>query len=195
MAAPSLGAIAQIVAIPMVGITIFVATMANVPADRTMLVGCTVATGTLIGLVIAFDRVRPRERRNLLLTIFSFAYTVFFVVPVFVFYIGEIGYIQDVGPTPSPIPILPQDIALGTLAALLGYATLLLGYVIPVGKLASRIVPRMRREWSVEATLGIAMIMIPMGWSVVFASQFRLIPRELGNGVLGIIASGTSFGI
>ena len=108
-----------------------------------MLVGCTMATGTLIGLVIAIDRWRPRERRNLLLTIFSFAYTVFFVVPVFVFYIGEIGYIQDVGPTPSPIPIVPHDIALGALAALLGYVMLLIGYVIPVGKVASLIgVPR-----------------------------------------------------
>jgi O-antigen polysaccharide polymerase Wzy len=192
---PSLGALARILSIPMVGITVFVATMALVPADRTMLVGCSVATGTLVALVIGVDRARPRERRNLLLTIFSFSYTVFFVVPVFVFYIGEIGYIQDVGPSPSPIPITPEDIALGSLAALLGYVTLLIGYVIPVGKIASQIVPRMRREWSAEATLGVAMITIPMGWSVIFASQFGLIPRELGNGVLGIIASGTSFGI
>ena len=78
-------------------------------------------------MVIAVDRARPRERRNLLLTIFSFSYCVFFVVPVFVFYIGEIGYIQDVGPTPSPIPLMPEDIARGTLGALLGYVMLLTG--------------------------------------------------------------------
>jgi hypothetical protein len=194
-APPSIGALAKILVIPMVGLTVFVATMAMVPADRTMLVGCSCATGTLVALVIGIDRSRPRERRNLLLTIFSFAYTVFFVVPVFVFYIGEIGYIQDVGPTPSPIPIVPADIARGTLAALLGYTVLLIGYVSPVGKIVSRIIPRMRREWSAEATLGIAMITIPLGWSVIFASQFGLIPRQLGNGVLGIVASGTSFGI
>lgn len=192
---PTLGALVPVIAVPMLGIFSFVAAAALLPSDRTALMGYAIATGTLIGLVIAVDRARPRERRNLLLTMFSFSYTVFFVIPVFVYYAGEVGYIHEVSPNPSPIPLTPDDVARGALAALLGYAVMLAGYALPVGKVVSLIVPRMRREWSAEAALGVAMVTIPLGWSVIIAGQLRLIPQEIGNGVLGVIASGTGFGI
>ena len=192
---PSLGSLASVLAVPALGIAGFGVATAVLPSDRIALVGLSIATLTLILVVVAIDRSRPRERRNLLLTIFSFSYAVFFVVPVFLYYAGEIGYIHEISPNPSPIPLTPADVARGTLAVLLGYVALLLGYTLPLGKVISHIVPRMRREWSAEAAIGVALVTIPMGWSVIFASQFRLIPRELGNGVLGVIASGTSVGI
>jgi hypothetical protein len=192
---PTLGALMPVIAVPMLGIFSFVAAAALLPSDRTALMGYTIATATLIGTVVAVDRARPREHRNLLLSMFSFSYTVFFVIPVFVYYAGEVGYIHEVSPNPSPIPLTPADVALGALASLLGYTAMLAGYVLPVGRVASLLVPRMRREWSAEAALGVALVTIPLGWTVIFAGQLGLIPREVGNGILGVVASGTSFGI
>src|SRR5206468_963175 len=40
-----------------------------------------------------------------------------------------------------------------------------------------------------------AFVAILLGWSVVLAGQFRLIPPRAGSGVLGAVASGASFGI
>src|SRR5262245_31217903 len=61
----------------------------GIPTDRVKMVALAIATTALILFVVTLDRVRPRERRNLLLTIFSFSYLVFFVVPVFITYIGD----------------------------------------------------------------------------------------------------------
>src|SRR5262245_54392094 len=64
----------------------------GVPSDRIVLLGVSILLGTLISLVFAIDRIRRRENRNLLLSIFSFAYLVYFVLPALVFYVGQGGY-------------------------------------------------------------------------------------------------------
>jgi hypothetical protein len=149
--------------------------------------------GTLILSIVRVDRILPRERRSLLLSVFSFSYFVFFLVPVFVFYLGESGY-QPEG-APNPIPLTPETVTKGALAALVGYAMLLAGFFLPLGRIAAKVVPQMRREWSAEAALGVALLMIPLGWTVVLAGQLGLIPERAGSGVLGAIAQATSFGI
>src|SRR5262249_47384848 len=76
-------------------------------------------------------RPPPAPRRNLLLTIFSFSYLVFFVVPIFVFYIGDSGYAPD--NTPNRLPLTPATVTRAVLAIFGGYVTLLLGYALPLG--------------------------------------------------------------
>jgi len=143
--------------------------------------------------VAAVDRVRPREHRHLLLSFFSFAYAVRFVLPVFVFYLGADGYDPEL--SPSPIPLTAPDVARGILAALIGYAVMLAAFALPIGRYAANIVPRLRREWSAETAIAVALITIPIGWAVVLASTFGLIPARAGSGVLGTLAAGTGFGI
>jgi hypothetical protein len=137
--------------------------------------------------------VLPRERRNLLLSIFSFSYVSFMVVPVFVFYLGDSGYSRE--GSPSPIPLVPDDIKWGMLVTFVAFAMLLVGYTLPLGRLLARGMPRMRREWSTETALGVALLMLPLGWAVVMAGQFGLIPARAGSGVLGAIAQGATYGI
>ncbi len=192
--AAGLTVLLRLFAIPVLGFFAFGLALAlGLRSDRMLLVGLAIATATLILEVVALDRTRPRDRRNLLLSIFSFSYVVFFVVPVFLFYVGDIGYTERW--SPSPIPLTPRDVTRGMLVALVGYATLLAGYVLPLGRLAADVVPRMKREWSAETTLGVALLTIPLGWSVTLASQFGLIPERAGSGFLGAISQGTSFGI
>lgn len=165
----------------------------GIPSNRIGLLGLAVATATLSLTVVAVDRTLPRERRSLLLSIFSFSYAVFFVVPVVVFYLGDSGY--SIESAPNPIPLTPEVVTRGMVAAFAGYALLLVGYLLPFGSFAANAVPRMRREWSAETTLVVAVVMIPLGWSIVLASQFGLIPARAGTGVLGTVASGSTIGI
>jgi hypothetical protein len=180
--------------VPVLGfLGFFVALAIGIPSDRIGLLGLAIATGTLILTVTAVDRARPRERRGLLLSIFSFSYACFVVLPVFVFYLGDAGYLPEA--SPNPIPLTPPVVTRGLLAALVGYAVLLAGYALPLGGMTAKIVPRMRREWSAETALVVALLTIPLGWVVLLGTQIGLIPARAGSGVLGAISSGTTFGI
>lgn len=184
----------RLFAVPLLGFFCFgLGIGLGVPSDRIALLGVTVATGTLILTVVAVDRTRPRERRNLLLSIFSFSYFAFFIVPVLVYYLGDAGYTSDA--SPNQVAFTPPDVTRGMLAAFAGYVMLLAGYALPLGRVAANAVPRMRREWSAEAALGVALVIIPLGWAVTLGSQLGLIPARAGSGVLGAIAAGTGFGI
>lgn len=188
------GVMLRLIAVPLLGFFAFGLGLAlGVPSDRVNLYGLTMVLATLILSVIALDRTKPRERRHLLLTIFSFSYFCFFVVPVFSFYLGEEGYTMD--RSPSPVPLTPPDVTLGMVAALLGFVTLLAGYALPIGAFIGRVAPRMKREWSAETTLAVALIAIPIGWAVIMGREFRLIPYRAGSGVLGALAMGASLGI
>ena len=189
-----LGFLVRVVSVPMLGFVAFGVGLAiGIPSDRVDLFGLMIVTATLILTVVAVDRSRPRERRNLLLTIFSFSYFCFFVVPVLAFYLGDEGY--TIERSPSPIRLTPIDVTRGMFAALVGYALLLAGYVVPIGAWISRVAPRMKREWSAEAAIGVALISIPLGWAVILGHQFGLIPARAGSGVLGAVGMGASFGI
>jgi hypothetical protein len=165
----------------------------GIPTDRIKLVALAIATATLALIVVTLDRARPRERRNLLLSISSFSYLVFFVVPVFTTYVGDAGYDPDM--SPNRIPLTPATVTRGVLAVFLGYAALIAGYALPIGRIASRVVPRMRREWSAETALVVAVVMIPVGWAVVLAGQFGVLPERAGSGGLGAVAHAASTGI
>jgi hypothetical protein len=184
----------RLFAVPVFGFLCFFVFLAfGVPWDRVPLLGLGVATGTLIVMIVAVDRTRPIERRNLFLSLFSFSYFVFFVLPVFVFYLGDAAYHPD--NSPNPIPLTPHSVTRGLLAASLGYVTLLLGFALPIGGAAANFLPRMKREWSVGSAIAVALVTIPMGWAVVLGTQFGLIPERAGSGVLGTIAQGATFGI
>ena len=112
--------------------------VAGIRSDRIAVLTLAIATGMLISTVFAVDQVRPREQRNLLLSIFSFAYGVFFVLPALVFYVRDAGYpAQD---PITPIPLTPAVVSRGMFAALVAYAVLLTGYALPLGTLAANTV-------------------------------------------------------
>lgn len=194
--APSgLGALLRAFVVPVFGFLCFFAVLATgIQRDRIPVLGLAIATGSLILTFVVVDRTRPRERRNLLFSIFSFAYFVFMVLPAFVFFLGDSGY-QPGAASPNPILLTPPDVSRGLIAAFVAYAVLLAAFSLPLGAMAANFVPRMKREWSAEATLGVALITIPLGWAVVLGSNIGLIPERAGSGVLGTISQGTTFGI
>lgn len=187
-------ALLQLLVLPVLGFLCFgIAIAAGIPSNRFGLMGLAIVTGILILSVVVVDRALPRGRRNLLLSIFTFAYVVRFVVPVFAFYLGSAGY--DPETAISPIPLTPDVVTRGLFAALVGYAMLLAGFTLPFGRMASKAVPLMRREWSVETALGVALVTLLLGWAVIIAGQLGVIPERAGSGVLGTVASGAAFGI
>jgi hypothetical protein len=193
-AAAPLGNLLRLLALPLLGFLVFgVGIGVGIPSNRIALLGMAVATGTLVLSPIVLDSVRPRARRHLLLSIVSLAYLVHFVFPAFISYVGTSGYAPE---TFAHLRgITPDDIAWGLFMAFVAYAALLVGYVLPVGRAAARALPRMEREWSHEATLAVALLMIPIGWTVFLAGQFGLIPKRAGSGALGTLASATNFGL
>jgi hypothetical protein len=184
----------RLFALPTFGFLLFGLLIATgLPSDRIGLAGVAIATMTMILMVTAVDRTRPRERRNLLLSILSFSFILSFLLPVFVFYLGSGGYDPDL--SPNPLPLTPSDVARGVFAAAVGYAALLAGYALPIGSGAANFLPRMKREWSVGTSLLVAFVAIVLGWSVLLASHFGILPERAGSGLLGAIASGAMFGI
>lgn len=193
-AASPLGDLLRILALPLLGFVIFgVGIAVGIPSNRIPLLGMGVATGLLVLSPVVLDSVRPPQRRHLLLSIFSLSYLFHFVFPVFGSYLGSSGY------APHTLThlhgITPGDITRGEFAVFVAYASLLAGYLLPIGRATARAFPPMEREWSHEATLAVAMLMIPLGWTVYLAGQFGLIPRRAGSGALGTIASATNFGL
>jgi hypothetical protein len=189
-----LGRLLRIFVVPVLGfVGFFVILATGIPSDRILLLGLTIATSTLILTFVAVDRTLPRERRNLLLSIVSFAYFVFLVLPVFIFYLSDVGYHPDA--SPNPIPLTPRAVTQGMLAVLFGYVMMLLGFFTPLGNAAANFVPRMRREWSPLTALSVALVLIWAGWAVMVAGQLRLIPERAGSGVFGAISQGTTLGI
>jgi hypothetical protein len=193
-AASPLGDLLRLLALPLVGFLVFGATLAvGIPSNRIGLLGTAIATGMLVLSPIVLDGVRPPRQRHLLLSIFSLSYLFHFVLPVFTAYLGTSGYGPD-----SFVQlrgVTPEDIAWGEFMAFVAYAMLLAGYALPVGRAVARALPRMEREWSHEATLAVALFMVPLGWAVFFAGQFRLIPRQAGSGVIGTLSYATHFGL
>jgi hypothetical protein len=184
----------QLFTLPILGFLAFGIGLAiGIRSDCIPLFGLAIATGVTALMVVAIDRTLPRERRNLLLSIWSFAYVCFMVVPVFVFYLSDWGYQPE--HSPNPIPLTPRDTTRAMLVAFVSYLMLLGGYALPIGRWLSVVVPRMRREWSAETAIGVALITLPLGWAVVMLNQFGLLPQRAGSGVLGAIAQGASFGI
>jgi len=193
-AASSVGLLLRLFSLPLLGFLVFGAGLAvGLPSNRIPMLGVTIVTGVLILAVVAIDRARAPERRNLLLTLFSFSYFVHFVLPVFVTYLGDLGYNPE--SSVNPIPLTPEGVTRGLLAALTAYAMLVAGYFLPFGPLLAKVVPRMRREWSAETALAVALVMIPAGWVVVLGAQFGLIPERAGSGILGSVAHSASIGI
>jgi hypothetical protein len=165
----------------------------GLPSNRIPLLGIAVATGILVVSPLVLDSMRPPARRHLLLSIFSLSYLLHFVLPVFVSYLGSSGYAPE---TFAHLRgLTPEDMARGELMAFVAYAALLVAYILPIGRAAAHALPRMKREWSHEATLAVALFMIPLGWAVFLAGQFGLIPDRAGSGALGTIASATNFGL
>jgi len=193
-AAPPLIVMARLISVLLGGFLSFgLGLLIGIPPDRVALFGLTIAMATLMFTVVAVDRSLPRNRRNLLLSVFSLAYAVRFVLPALVFHVGGGGYPPDT--EPNPIPLTADALTTGMFAGLVSYLLLLVGFALPIGVLASDSVPHMRREWSAESTLVVAFLLIVLGWPVLLASNFGLIPQRAGSGFLGSIAVGTTVGI
>ena len=187
-------AMLRLLAIPLAAVLgIGISAAFGLEANRIPLLAATTMLVTLVVGFIAVDRMRPLEQRNLLLVIFSCSFLVLFVVPVFVFYVGHTGYLPEA--ISNPVPLSPGAVTRGVIAATVGYASLLAGNLLPVGAAIARNVPQMKREWSFETCMFIALTIIPIGWAVRLLNEFGFIPERAGSGVLGAIWAFTEFGI
>lgn len=156
------------------------------------ILGLAVMTGFVAMLPLLIDASRPPEKRQLLLTVIALGYLAFFVASVFTQYFW-------VEPTRYGIFDLhthhPGDIVAAQVVALTGLICMIAGFHLPIGRSVSRAVPKLRPEWSHETVLFVAIVMIPIGWSVYLGRQFGLFPVRAGTGFLGFISMGMFYGI
>lgn len=147
---------------------------------------------TFLGLVpLVLDQGRVAQQRHLLLTLTSLVYVVYLAVPVWTLYFlsGRQIFLEEV------LLIRAPEITAGLIAALIGQIFLLAGYAMPFGRLFMSVVPKPTRDWSPEISIGIALVMIPLGIAVWLGSVMGIIPTRLGSGVLGTVSQGTFYGV
>ncbi len=160
--------------------------------DNMVILGLAIAT-SVAGLVpMLIDRMRPLEKRNLILTFICLAFIIGFVLPVYTHYYLNDGQMPGIA---MLVGIGPADIINAQLAALLGLISLIIGFTLPVGSLAASILPQPRQDWSASVSIAVAMVMIPLGLAVTLAGQFRLIPGWMGTGIMNGISSAYLAGI
>jgi hypothetical protein len=189
-----LGNLLRLLSLPLLGFAGFALGLAIVPPDRVALLGASIATAVVVLAPVVYDRTRPPERRHLLFTLVSIAYLFAFALPGLTLYLGTAIYQTD-GTFAYIRSLSVADVVRGQVAALVGYVALVAGYYFPLGPGLASVVPRMRREWSHEAVLVTAIVMIPLGWSIIIAGQLGLIPSRAGSGLLSTIGSSANFGI
>lgn len=160
--------------------------------ENMVILGLAIATAVVGFLPMLIDRLRPVENRNLILTFISLAFIVGFVVPAYTQYYLNDGVMLGIA---EFVGIEPADIINGQLAALVGLISLIIGFMLPVGSLAASILPQPRQDWSASVSIAVAMVMIPLGLSVTLASQFGLVPEQMGTGILSGISSAYHAGI
>ncbi|MGI9591081.1 MAG: hypothetical protein ACR2P8_06910, partial [Myxococcota bacterium] len=179
--------------LPLIGMLMFAIGVSNgVRGTDVGILGLGIVTG-LLGLIpLMFDQLRPVEKRHVLLSLICLAYTLAFAVPVFTEY-----FLNDRQMTGMAgwAGIRGSDLLVAQTAALVGLIMFYTGYALPVGPLVGNSLPRARRDWPLIWCLGVALMMIPLGWALFLAGQFRLIPAQAGSGVLGAFASAFYFGI
>ncbi len=153
-------------------------------------------TGAIALIPLILDVRRPYEQRHILLSVVSLAYLGLFVVSVFTtyFFASSVLKTDDVV-VADLIGVRPNDIIKGQMAALVGLLLLLAGYCIPIGRIVPGGIPTPRRDWTFRAKLSVALFMIPLGWVLLLASQFGLLPKRAGSGFLGMISNSTYMGI
>ncbi len=155
------------------------------------ILGLALLTGFVGFLPVIVDQARPPERRQVFITLLMLSYMVHLVLPIFTQYFGSEG----TGGMMDFKSIAPWDVAAGQGVTLVGLIMMLLGFYMPVGKGLASMAPKPRYDWSPNAALGVALIMIPLGWTVFLGGQFGLIPKRAGSGVLGQLASAVFYGI
>ena len=160
-------------------------------ADVAMLAWA-IATCCVCALPLAIDRTLPQTHRHIALSMLGIGFALRFAFPVFTY------YLPATGPVDSPdLPysfLLPADIAYAQALLFLGLCALLLGYLLPIGRGVSRLVPKARFEWAEGASLTAAVALIGFGWLIFLLSQFGMLPERLGSGLIGAFSDATLFG-
>jgi hypothetical protein len=188
------GPILRAIALPFGALAVFAGGVAaGLRGDDVTILGLGVLTAAVAAVPIVVDGFRPPEKRSLLLTFLSAMYVVYFVVPAFADYL-----LLDDRMTSSMVRhvhVSSRDIIRGQGVALIGLVAMIAGFASPIGRYLTAWLPHPRREWSHEATLVVALVMIPMGWSVLLAAQLGVLPKRFGSGVIGQLGLGAYYGI
>jgi hypothetical protein len=181
--------------LPLAGIAIFAVGMLGYRPRGPQLWMLVLAIVTLLITAVPamLDRARPMARRHLLLSLIILTHSIFFVAPVFM------NYLLEDHPT-RPIDIgmgylEPSSLVRALLAVDLGLLAMLAGYALPVGRGLARMLPQPRHEWSDRGTILAACIGIPVGWIVLLAGIFGVIPPAAGTAVFDPIIGMTVLGI
>lgn len=151
------------------------------------------ATAFLAAGPIVFDVSRPAERRQILISLLTFVYVVFLVVPVFTQYFLMKG--EPVRGLFRLSESLPTNVAHAQLVALIGLVALLLGFYTPFGRIAAAATPKPTRDWTPQATFAVAAITLGLGWLVTIPIELGFVPMRVGSGAVGALAAGSYFGI
>lgn len=151
-----------------------------------------VTTALLAFVPVIVDQARPPGQRHVLIDMLAIMFTAYFVVPVFSQYLFETQPIDPAGM--GGAGIVSRDIVAGQLMALLGLASLLVGYAIPLGRGIAGLLPAPLYEWKEVPALTAACVWTGLGWLVYGLGQLGLLPVWLGTGVTGGIADASVFG-
>ncbi len=179
--------------LPLVGMMIFAVGLAqDVRGTDLRIMGLAIVTGLIALAPVLIDSLLPPARRSLLLSLVGITYTLAFAVPVYTEYFLQHGHMTGIAGWAG---IRAPDLIVAQFGALIGLLALLGGYYLPVAPLLASALPTPKRDWPPIWCFGMALTMIPLGWTLFLSGQFGLIPARAGSGILGSFASSFYFGI
>jgi hypothetical protein len=191
-------ALLWLMSLPVIILTVvgFSVALGGVRGTDIQVLALALVTGAVSLIPIILDVGRPLVKRRLLLGFYLVSHLIFFVVSVFTtYFFADVMVGREEYGFADLKALAPSDIVNGQIVVLVGLLALLAGHAIPIEKLVPGGIPRPRREWSPQATLIVAMVMIPLGWSIYLASQYGVLPKRVGSGFIGQLGNATYLGI
>jgi len=173
-------------------LVLLIGVASNVTSSELTMLALALLTIFICLVPLIASRSRPVLERHILLSLWSAGAAVYFGVPVFTQYFLISEPVEGVVRTSN---IAPADLVAGQTLVLIALASMYAGYFQPVSRVAAQFVPRPKFDWTHNAALMVALVMIPMGWFVTVGGQFGLIPARLGSGALGAVATASYMGL
>ena len=137
------------------------------------------------------NALRPPQSRHSIFAFLSALYAVYFTISIFFQY-----FLGDGQPTSSfdTRHLAPTNILNAQIVALSGLIAIAAGYALPIAPALVR-GRAVRADWAPPTAMIIAVIMIVAGWFIFVLGQLRLIPENVGNGLLGNLTRFTHYGV
>jgi len=185
-------ALAILLSLPVVGVAVSAVVLSIGLPPLQVQVALLALVTTLVALIpFSINAALPPTRRHFLPVIFCMLFVLVFVMPVAVYYL-PIG-----GVAPVPLlsnSILPRDLIVGQWISLGALAFFLAAYFFTPARLIQRVMRKSDRDWKPMVSLGVACVMLLLGWAISIVGLTGVLPVGRASGIYSTFSSMVIYG-